>query len=157
MPDHRALAGAVRSSARAHRQLGGRVALPRITPAAKSVLEEASKPKDAGFKRVVRRHAEETGQRYTGALTDLEGLQARIHHEPDPGRLLEHLRDHYGIEPVTATKLSVHKTYVFRIDRRGRDPWVARAFPPARPRAGVEGDAAILGLLEREGYRRTAS
>jgi len=30
--------------------------------------------KDARFKRVVRRHAEETGLRYTEALTDLEGL-----------------------------------------------------------------------------------
>jgi hypothetical protein len=29
--------------------------------------------KDASFKKVVRRHAEETGQRYTEALTDLEG------------------------------------------------------------------------------------
>jgi len=31
--------------------------------------------KDASFKKVVRRHAEETGQRYTEALTDLEGLR----------------------------------------------------------------------------------
>ncbi len=46
----------------------------------------------------------------------------------------------------------MHKTYVFRIDRRGGDPWVARAFPPARPRRGVEGDAAILRFLERHNY-----
>jgi Ser/Thr protein kinase RdoA (MazF antagonist) len=108
--------------------------------------------KDASFKKVVRRHAEETGQRYTEALTDLEGLGARMHHEPVPERLLAHLRDRYGIEPVAATKLSVHKTYVFRIDRKDGGPWVARAFPPARPRAGVEGDAAILGFLERQDY-----
>jgi Ser/Thr protein kinase RdoA (MazF antagonist) len=108
--------------------------------------------KDASFKRVVRRHAEETGQRYTEALTDLEGLGARMHHEPDPERLLAHLRDRYGIDPVAATKLSVHKTYVFRIDRKDGSPWVARAFPPARPRAGVEGDAAILRFLERQDY-----
>jgi Ser/Thr protein kinase RdoA (MazF antagonist) len=108
--------------------------------------------KDASFKKAVRRHAEQTGQRYTEARADLEGLGARIHHEPDPGRLLAHLRDRYGIDPVAATKLSVHKTYVFRIDRRDGEPWVARAFPPARPRAGVAGDAAILGFLERQGY-----
>jgi hypothetical protein len=30
--------------------------------------------KDASFKKVVRRHAEETGQRYTEALTGLKGL-----------------------------------------------------------------------------------
>jgi Ser/Thr protein kinase RdoA (MazF antagonist) len=108
--------------------------------------------KDASFKRVVRRHAEETGQRYTEALTDLEGLGARMNHEPAPERLLAHLRDRYGIDAVAATKLSVHKTYVFRIDRNDGEPWVARAFPPGRPRVGVEGDAAILGFLERQGY-----
>jgi Ser/Thr protein kinase RdoA (MazF antagonist) len=108
--------------------------------------------RDASFKKVVRRHAGETGQRYTEALTDLEGLGARMHHAPVPKRLLAHLRDRYGIDPVAVTKLSAHKTYVFRIDRKDGSPWVARAFPPARPRAGVEGDAAILRFLERQGY-----
>jgi Ser/Thr protein kinase RdoA (MazF antagonist) len=108
--------------------------------------------KDASFKKIVRRHAADTGQRYTEALTDLEGLGARIHHEPVAGRLLAHLRQHHGIDAVAATRLSVHKTYVFRIDRSDGEPWVARAFPPARPRAGVEGDAAILRFLERQGY-----
>ncbi len=108
--------------------------------------------KDASFKKVVRRHATETGQRYTEALTDLEGLGARMHHEPAPERLIVHLRDHYGVDPVAATKLSVHKTYVFRIDFSGGSRWVARVFPPARPRAGVEGDAAILRFLERQDY-----
>ncbi|MFI5067538.1 MAG: hypothetical protein ACHP9Z_26640, partial [Streptosporangiales bacterium] len=106
--------------------------------------------RDASFKKVVRRHAGETGQRYTEALTDLEGLGARMHHEPVAERLLAHLRDRYGVDPVAATKLSVHKSYVFRIDRKDGEPWVARAFPPARPRAGVEGDAAILRFLERQ-------
>jgi Ser/Thr protein kinase RdoA (MazF antagonist) len=108
--------------------------------------------KKASFKKVVRRHAHETGQRYTEALTDLEGLGGRMGHEPAPERLLAHLRDRYGIDPVAATRLSVHKTYVFRIDRKDGEPWVARAFPPARPRAGVEGDAAILRFLERHDY-----
>jgi Ser/Thr protein kinase RdoA (MazF antagonist) len=108
--------------------------------------------RDASFKKVVRRHAGETGQRYTEARADLEGLGTRMHHEPVPARLLAHLRDRYHIDPVTATRLSVHKTYVFRIDRRDGRPWVARAFPPARPRAGAEGDAAILAFLERQGY-----
>jgi Ser/Thr protein kinase RdoA (MazF antagonist) len=108
--------------------------------------------RDASFKKVVRRHAEETGQRYTEALTDLEGLGTRMNHEPVAERLLAHLRDRYGIDPVAATKLSVHKTYVFRIDRKDGEPWVARAFPPARPRAGVEGDAAVLRFLERHDF-----
>jgi len=104
------------------------------------------------FKKAVRRHAEHTGQRYTEALTDLEGLRARMHHTPDAERLLAHLRDHHGIDAIAATKLSVHKTYVFRVDRKDGAPWVARAFPPARPRAGVEGDAAILRFLARQDY-----
>src|ERR1700744_636485 len=108
--------------------------------------------KDASFKKVVRRHAEETGQRYTEALADIEGLGARMDHEPSAGRLLAHLRDRYGVDAVAATKLSVHKTYVFRIDRNDGSPWVARVFPPARPRAGAEGDAAILRFLERQDY-----
>jgi Ser/Thr protein kinase RdoA (MazF antagonist) len=108
--------------------------------------------RDASFKKVVRCHAEDTGQRYTEALTDLEGLGGRLHHQPVPERLLAHLRDRYGIDPVAATKLSAHKTYVFRIDRKDGSPWVARAFPPARPRAAVEGDAAILRFLERQDY-----
>jgi Ser/Thr protein kinase RdoA (MazF antagonist) len=108
--------------------------------------------RDASFKKVVRHHAEDTGQRYTQALTDLEGLGARMHHEPVAERLLAHLRNRYGIDPVAATRLSVHKTYVFRIDRNDGGPWVARVFPPARPRAGAEGDAAILRFLERQDY-----
>lgn len=108
--------------------------------------------KDASFKKVVRRHAEETGQRYTEALTDLEGLGPRMHHEPDAERLLAHLRDRYGIDAIAATKLSTHKNYVFRVDRSDGSPWVARAFPPARPRAGAEGDAAVLLFLERQAY-----
>jgi Ser/Thr protein kinase RdoA (MazF antagonist) len=108
--------------------------------------------KDASFKKVVRRHAAETGQRYTEALTDLEGLGARMHHEPVAEQLLAHLRDRYGIDAVAATQLSVHNNNVFRIDRNDGDSWVARVFPPARPRAGAEGDATILGSLERQGF-----
>ncbi len=108
--------------------------------------------KDGSFKKVVRHHADDTGQRYTEALTDLEGLGGRLDHQPSGDALLAHVRDRYGIDAVAASRLSVHKTYVFRIDRRDGDPWVARAFPPARPRARVEGDAAILAFLERQGY-----
>jgi Ser/Thr protein kinase RdoA (MazF antagonist) len=108
--------------------------------------------RDASFKKAARRHADQTGQRYTAALTGLQGLSARMEHEPQPERLLAHLSEKYGIDPAGATRLSVHKTYVFRIDRRDGPPWVARAFPPARPLGGVQGDAAILAFLERAGY-----
>ena len=108
--------------------------------------------KDGSFKKVVRRHAQDAGQRYTEALTDLEGLDARLFHEPVAERLLVHLTDHYGVDAVAARKLSQHNDHVFRIDRSDGDPWIARVFPPARPRAGVEGDAAILRFLERQDY-----
>jgi Ser/Thr protein kinase RdoA (MazF antagonist) len=108
--------------------------------------------RNSSFKKVVRRHAEQTGQRYTEALSDLEGLGARMNHAPVADRLLAHLRDRYGIDAVGATRVSVHKTYVFRVDRKDGEPWIARAFPPARPRRGVEGDAAILRFLEQHGY-----
>jgi len=106
---------------------------------------------DGSFKKAVRRHAEETGQRYTQALTDLEELQTRMFHEPSGERLAAHLRDRYGIDAAAATKVSHHDN-VFRIDRRDGDPWIARAFSPARPRAGAEGDAAIMRFLEQHDY-----
>jgi len=73
-------------------------------------------------------------------------------HVPVAERLLAHLRDHYGIDAVAATKISHHNDHVFRIDRRDGDSWVARVFPSARPKARVEGDAAILKFLERQDY-----
>lgn len=108
--------------------------------------------KDGSFKKVVRRHAEETGQRYTQALTDLEEIQTRMFHQPAGERLVAHLRERYGIDAVAATKISQHHDHVFRIARRDSDPWIARAFSPVRPRAGAEGDAAILRFLERHDY-----
>ncbi|HUA96706.1 MAG TPA: aminoglycoside phosphotransferase family protein [Terracidiphilus sp.] len=108
--------------------------------------------RDGSFKSVVRRHAGETGQRYTQSLTDLEELQTRMSHQPAGERLVAHLRDHYGIAATAATKTSQHHDNVFRIDRGDGAPWIARSFSLARPRAGVEGDAAILRFLERHDY-----
>jgi Ser/Thr protein kinase RdoA (MazF antagonist) len=108
--------------------------------------------KDGSFKKVVRRHAQDTGQRYTEALTDLDGLEERLFHKPVAERLLAHLRDRYRIDAIAATKVSQHHDHVFRIDQRDGDPWIARVFPPARPRAGAERDAAILRFLERQDY-----
>jgi hypothetical protein len=61
--------------------------------------------KDAKLKRVVRRHAQESGQRYTEALIDLVALAARLHHEHRPAgeQLLVHLWDYYGVDAVAAT------------------------------------------------------
>jgi Ser/Thr protein kinase RdoA (MazF antagonist) len=81
-----------------------------------------------------------------------DAAETETDHAPDAERLLAHLRARHDIDALTATRLSVHKDNVFRIDRGDGEPWVARAFPPARPRARVEGDAAILGFLERADY-----
>ena len=108
--------------------------------------------KDGGFKKVVRHHAQDTGQRYTEALTDLERsrcanaprARCRAAARPSEGSLWH--RPGRGDEAQRAQDLRVpHR-------QSDGDPWVARAFPPARPRAGVEGDAAILRFLERQGY-----
>ncbi len=108
--------------------------------------------KDGGFKKVVRRHALETGQRYTEALADLEGVEERLFHEPSAERLLAHLRNQYGVDATAATKASQHNDHVFRVDRSDGDPWIVRVYPPTRPSVGVEGDAAILRFLERRDY-----
>jgi Ser/Thr protein kinase RdoA (MazF antagonist) len=73
-------------------------------------------------------------------------------HKPVAERLVAHLRERYGIDATAATQLSVHNDHVFRVDRSDGDPWVARAYPPARPKAGVEGDAAILRFLAQHDY-----
>ena len=107
----------------------------------------------SNFKKVVRRHAEETGKRYTEALTDLEGVDARMtYSRPDGAQVVAHLRDRYGIDAVEATQISVHHSYVFRVDLKQGEPWVARVFPPGRSRTRVEGDAAILRFLEDQGF-----
>ena len=108
--------------------------------------------KDGSFKKVVRRHAAETGQRCIEAKADLEGLEARMEHSPVAERLVAHLRERYRIDAVAATPISRHVNYVLRVDRNDGDPWVARAFPPARPRVGAEGDATILRHLDVNGY-----
>jgi Ser/Thr protein kinase RdoA (MazF antagonist) len=108
--------------------------------------------KHGSFKKAVRRHAQDTDQRYTEALSDLEGVGSRMFHQPVAEHLLAHLRDHHGIDAVAATPVSRHNDHVFRIDRGDGDPWIARVFPPARPQTGVEGDATILRFLESQDY-----
>jgi Ser/Thr protein kinase RdoA (MazF antagonist) len=63
--------------------------------------------------------------------------------------LAEHLAARYDVEVTGLTELDLG---VFRVDRADGDPWVARVFPAIRPRSEVEGDADILGRLERAGF-----
>ena len=62
--------------------------------------------KHGSFKKVVRRHAQETGQRYTEALADLEGVEERLFHVPSVERLLSHLQDRYRLDTTAVTKAS---------------------------------------------------
>jgi Ser/Thr protein kinase RdoA (MazF antagonist) len=92
------------------------------------------------------------GRRHPEVPTDPAGLEERMRHAPNGARLIAHLREHHGIDATTATQVSVHNDTVFRIDRRDGEPWIARAYPPSRPRSGAEGDAAILRFLEQQDY-----
>lgn len=108
--------------------------------------------RQGSFKRIVRRRAKETGQRYTEARSDLEGLDSRVFHKTTGERVVAHLVGHYGIDAVGATKAGLHSELVFRIDQRDAEPWIARVFPPARSNARVEDDAAILRFLARSEF-----
>ena len=61
----------------------------------------------------------------------------------------EHLERWYGTRVDRVSPLDLG---VFRVDLEGAQPWVARIFPPLRPRDAVEGDAGILRLLETAGF-----
>ncbi len=67
----------------------------------------------------------------------------------DADRLAAHLADRYSVEIAGLEALDIG---VFRVDRSDGPSWVARVFPPSRPLADVEGDAAILRALERAGF-----
>jgi Phosphotransferase enzyme family len=60
-----------------------------------------------------------------------------------------HLEERYGIAVAAIAPLDLG---VFRVDRRDGSRWVARVFSAERPLASVQGDAAILGALERAGF-----
>lgn len=60
-----------------------------------------------------------------------------------------HLEDRYGVEVTQVVTLDLG---VLRVDRRDGSRWVARVFPAARPRVGVQEDVAILRALERAGF-----
>lgn len=68
-------------------------------------------------------------------------------------RSTDGLADHpAATHDVEVTALAELDPGVFKVERAGGDPWVARVFPAARPLAEVEGDAVILRGLERAGF-----
>lgn len=63
-------------------------------------------------------------------------------------RVTRHLEKQYGIAVSRMSRLDSG----FKVERRDGPSWVARWFPPARPRAVVEGDADVLRFLEENDF-----
>jgi hypothetical protein len=82
------------------------------------------------------------------AVSDAGGFVASLLARTTDG-LAGHLAARYDIEVTGLTELDLG---VFRVDRADGDAWVARVFPAIRPLSEVEGDADILGRLERAGF-----
>ena len=66
-----------------------------------------------------------------------------------PGELRSHLAERYGFRADT---LFTFDEDVVLLRREDGASWVARVFGPQRPRAAVEGDAAVLRWLQTQGY-----
>lgn len=64
-------------------------------------------------------------------------------------QLTDHLGDSYGITVRSTTPLD---NGVLKVETKDAGRLVARVFPADRPVAEVEGDAAILGFLEKQGF-----
>ncbi len=64
--------------------------------------------------------------------------------------LADHLEAAHG---VRVDKLTALDNGVLQVDRADGPRWVARVFPADRPRAAVEGDAAVLAFLADNGVR----
>jgi Ser/Thr protein kinase RdoA (MazF antagonist) len=77
------------------------------------------------------------------------GLVDRIQEERRRAGLAEHLERHYGVRVAGTSRLDQD---VYHVDLAGAPDWVARVFPPARPREAVAGDAGILRRLEEAGF-----
>jgi Ser/Thr protein kinase RdoA (MazF antagonist) len=63
-------------------------------------------------------------------------------------RVSRHLEGRYGIRVRRMSGIDSG----FRVDRHDGPSWIARVFPPSRPREVVEGDAEILRFLEHHDF-----
>jgi Ser/Thr protein kinase RdoA (MazF antagonist) len=64
-------------------------------------------------------------------------------------RLAAHLADRYRTNVDRVVRL---EEGVYRVERTGAAPWVARVFPPERPAEHLEGDADVLQTLAAHDY-----
>jgi hypothetical protein len=79
----------------------------------------------------------------------LRDARLRIAARPAPDRLAQHLGERHGLAVTGLTELDLG---VYRVDHADGPPWVARVFPPIRPKAAAAADAQILQLLADRGY-----
>ena len=86
--------------------------------------------------------------RANGLFDTVTAFRARSQHRDGLDELGPHLSDTYGIKPTAITELDAG---VLKIDRDVGPPWVARVFPPDRPRSVAEGEAALLSYLVEAG------
>lgn len=118
--------------------------------------------KSGSFKRAVRKHARETGQRYTQARAAMTRGQAAepVRRQFEEAALKSHLEERYGIRITALSPVDDHPESAPRDSWPGhypstlyakRDagtPWIARIFSsPTDKVSRVEGDAEILRFL----------
>lgn len=72
-----------------------------------------------------------------------------VYRRPGADVLPGHLEQRYGINVTEVTRLD---SGVFKVDRDGGPPWVARLYLSSRPQARTEADAEVLRFLERQGF-----
>jgi methyltransferase (TIGR00027 family) len=82
-------------------------------------------------------------------LTELDEVRERANHRAGVDGLARHLELVYGTRVTGLVRLDLG---VYRVDRAEGQSWVARLFARSRPRDEVRGDAAILELLEANGF-----
>lgn len=124
--------------------------------------------RQGAFKRHVRQHARDTGQRYTEALAaiELSRKQPFAHtRQFDPDSLREHLEARYGIlissllpiddDPDDRPRGSWpgHYPWTLLVKRSDGPPWIARVFSSTADQVHrVHGDAEILRFLAAHHY-----
>jgi Ser/Thr protein kinase RdoA (MazF antagonist) len=88
-------------------------------------------------------------------MSELSRLMRLVYTPRGEDALPTHVEDVYGVPVKAVTPLDMG---VYRLDREGCPPWVARVFIPERTRGRVEADAELLDFLAEHDFpsERTA-
>jgi Ser/Thr protein kinase RdoA (MazF antagonist) len=71
---------------------------------------------------------------------------------PEDAAIAGHLEDRYGLTTARLTLPEGHNPFVVRVRRHDGIDWIARLFPPKRPRHRVDEEAELLDHLESRDY-----